>query len=213
MLECNPWLKIWVKPRETISEIVSFNPKYRLGILSALYGFPLLLHMAQMLSLGSTVSVAFIAIVSVILAFFVGMIVFAIGSYLLLWTGKWIGGRGDFASIRAAFAWSNVGNVFNSAIWIVLMSYFGSSLFDPAFASRTFIGNEMTLVLSVFSVQLVVSIWCFVLFLKTLGEVQGFSAWKAFLNLIIASLLVVAASILFVWGLSWVFTGMYVVGQ
>ena len=41
------------------------------------------------------------------------------------------------------------------------------------------------MIFAVFFVQSIASIWGFVIVLQALGEVQGFSAWKALLNVII----------------------------
>jgi hypothetical protein len=46
-------------------------------------------------------------------------------------------------------------------------------------------------------------VWGFIILLHTLGEVQGFSAWKALVNVIIPVVIVVGAWLL----LGWIFMG------
>lgn len=192
-LEKNPWLKIWVAPRATIRSVIEYNPNYRLGVLSWLYGFPILLHAAQNLSLANQLSLGMILIASIVLALVIGFVGITIGSALLFWTGKWIGGVGTFRQVRAAVAWANVPNVVNCLLWILLTLFFGSKLFYSTFAETAFVGYQLGVVTIAFLTQTVVAIWSFIILLKTLGEVQGFSAWKALLNFLIPFVMLVIA--------------------
>ena len=67
-LDMNPWFSIWVRPRRTIQAIVDYNPNYRLGILSAIYGFSALLGLAQSFSMGDIFGMISILIFTVILS-------------------------------------------------------------------------------------------------------------------------------------------------
>jgi Yip1-like protein len=191
----NPWLRIWIQPRQTIKAIVSKDPKHCFKSLSAIYGFPLLLHFAQVLSLGETFTFGFILLCAIVLCTFIGMLGITITSGLLLWTGKWIGGQGSYMNIRSAVTWSNVTNVVTSLIWLILIATFGQRVFVSSFPSMPFMGAEAALVMVLFLVQLIVSIWSIVILCKALGEVQKFSSWKGLLNIIIPFILV----LVFVW--------------
>lgn len=198
-LSVNPWLEIWTRPKETIRAIVKFNPKYLFFLLSGIYGFPLMLQFAQNLSLGESGSPLAILIGALILCVFIGMAGITIISGLLYWTGQWIGGKAPFAHVRAAMAWSNVPNVVNAVIWLVMMGFFGGRLFHRGFAETSFVGYELTVVFFAFLIQVVLSVWGFVIGLKTLSEVQGFSAWKALLNVLIPFFMVVIVLWLVMW--------------
>lgn len=194
-----PWLTMWVRPRDTIREIVSTNPKSQFYFLSAVYGFPMLLQFAQNLSLGGSMSVALVMLVALLLATPLGALVINAMSGLLYWTGGWIGGKAPFSHVRAAVAWSNVPNIVNLGVWLVLTAHFGSTLYERTFAEMTFVGPELALVFFGFLIQVVVSVWGFIMILKTLGEVQGFSAWKALLNVLIPIFLVWIAFMVIMW--------------
>src|SRR5271155_3533047 len=99
-LSGNPWLKIWVQPRETIRAIVKTNSKKYFALLSAFYGFPMLLQFSQNLSLGETLPSYAILFIALVLSTFAGMLGITIISWLVHWTGKWIGGEGNFDKIR-----------------------------------------------------------------------------------------------------------------
>lgn len=184
-LGLNPWTRIWTSPRETIRSIVNFNPKFRFIILSFLHGLPTLFYTAQDMSMGNTYSFFAIALTAIILATFIGMLAITIGSALFLWTGKWIGGKATYYPIRAAVSWSNVPNVIIILTWIVLIYFFREQVFLKGFQQTDFIGAAFTGMAIALVVQTVMSIWSFVILVKGLAEVQGFSAWKGLLNVLI----------------------------
>ncbi len=181
----NPWLDILVKPRDTIRGIVQENPKKGLKFLYFLYGLPFALNMAQSLSLGSHVPVWGIVLGSLVLAMIFGWFGILLISGLFFVTGKWIRGVATFPQVRAAVAWSGVPNIATILMWTLLLIVFGGKVFYKEFAETSFIGHEAGVIFAVFFVQSIASIWGFVILLQALGEVQGFSAWKALLNVII----------------------------
>jgi hypothetical protein len=201
-LSVNPWLGMWVRPRETIRAIVQFKPGYLFPLLCLIYGFPLLLQMAQNFSLGDRFPMGGIVIGALVGAVFIGMIGINLVAALFYWTGKWIGGTGTFQTIRAAVAWSNVPNLVNSLIWVVNMASFGNRLFTHGFVETPFVGNELALIFFTSLVQVVIAVWGFVIVLKALGEVQGFSAWKALLNVLIPFFIVLVGLSILAWLLS-----------
>ncbi len=201
-LSINPWTQMWVRPRETIRAIIQTNPGYMYPLLCFIYGFPMALQLAQNFSLGNSYSVVGIVIGSAILAILLGAIMINIATALFTWTGKWIGGVGTYQQIRAAVAWSNMPSVVNIGIWVINLAVFGVRIFRNDFVETQFAGNELSIIFMTALVQLVVAVWAFVITLKALGEVQGFSAWKALLNILIPIFVIfVGVSIL-----AWFFT-------
>jgi len=200
-LGVNPWTHIWFKPRETIQEIIQFNPKFRFVILSFLYGLPMLLHMAQNISLGERFTTGGISIVALILATFAGMLGLTIAAGLVYWTGKWIGGTGNYHQVRAAVSWSNVPNIISIIVWAILIFTFGKEVFMEDFGEQTFASTQMALVTGSLVIQAILSIWSFIILVKGLGEAQGFSAWKGVLNVLIPFFLVG----ILIWAVSWIF--------
>lgn len=200
-LSVNPWLRIWVQPRDTIRAIVKTNSKKYFALLSAFYGFPMFLQFAQNLSLGETLPSYAILVLALVLSTFIGMLGITIISWLVHWTGKWVGGEGTFDKIRAAVAWSNVPNAINGLIWLAMIGVFGERLFTRGFGEESFVGTELQIVFFAFLVQVIIAVWAFVILLKTVGEVQGFSAWKALLNILIPFFVVVIA----LWALMWIY--------
>jgi hypothetical protein len=171
-------------------------------LLCFIYGLPMALQLAQNFSLGNRFHVAGIIGGSLILAMILGVIMINIATALFSWTGKWIGGVGTYQQIRAAVAWSNMPSIVNIAIWMINIAVFGVRIFRSDFVESTFAGNELSIIFMTAVVQLVVAVWAFIITLKALGEVQGFSAWKALLNIVIPIVVIfIGVSIL-----AWFFT-------
>jgi hypothetical protein len=202
-LGTSPWLEMWVRPRSTIRSIVQFNPMHQFYLLAGVYGFPMLLQFAQSLSLGQQFGTLGIIIVALVLAIIAGTIGIYISSALIYWTGKWIGGKGSFPEVRASVAWSNVTNVVNVILWLILAGYFGTALFTNTFTQTPFVGTELMIVSAIFIIQTVLAVWSFIILLLALAEVQRYSVWRAFLNLVIPFLIVTAAVWLLLMGMRW----------
>ena len=199
-LTLNPWLKMWIAPRQTVKAIVQYNPKHRFYVLCAIYGFAALLHFAQNISLGEVFSWGWILLESAILATVAGFVCISLWSAILYWIGKWIGGTAPYAHIRAAIAWTNVTAIVSGLAWLGLAANFGTCLFFSDFPEMNFLGLDLAVVSTLFFVQSVMAVWSFVLTIKSLSEVQGFSSWKALLNIVLPFLLLMGV----MWMISWI---------
>src|ERR1700722_4302594 len=113
----NPWLSIWIHPRETIRAIIETHLKYGFLILCVFNGLPMALNFAQNFSLVSVFPTWSIVVAALVICPFLGYISIYISSWLLSITGKWVGGKGAFQPIRAAVAWSNVPNAVTCLTW------------------------------------------------------------------------------------------------
>ncbi len=198
-LNCNPWRSVWLEPRKTIRSIVRTDAKLYFWLLSWIYAFPILLHMAQNFSLGEVYSMALIVALAALAAPFVGWAFLSLFAVMLLWTGRWIGAQSNYLALRAAVSWSNVPNAINIVVWALLAIQFGSVLFTQGFMQMDLEGSQLTLVAVIFFVQVVLAVWTFVILLNTVAEVQKFSVWKALLNVVMPFVLVFLAS----WVLTW----------
>lgn len=197
----NPWLNIWIHPRKTIRAIVEYNKNYRIVLLSAIYGFQYMLQSVQYFSLGQGTSLALILLFAVIFAIPAGYITFNVMSFFYYWLGKLIKGKGSFKEVRAATVWSSVPMVVTCLIWIILMIFHGNNLFVAGYETQL-TGGAAALTMTLGFVQLAIGIWGLIIFLHALGEVQGFSAWMALLNAVLAGIVVFILLFLVGWGVS-----------
>lgn len=200
-LGLNPWLSIWVRPRETIRALVSYNVNYRFLILSAVCGFLYMLQSSQFLSLGQESSLLSILIVSLILAIPIGYIVFNVSAVFMYFVGKLIKGKGKYKEVRAAIYWASVPNLVSIFLWIVMMIAFGKTLFVTGFEENLSSG-ALGMIFAVAILHIAVAIWGLIILVKAIGEVQGFSAWMGLLNAFLSGLALSIVLFIISWGVS-----------
>jgi hypothetical protein len=194
----NPWLRIWTEPRSTIRHLTHADPERGLILLAALGGVSQSLSQAMDRDAGEALSLPVIVLSSVVLGSVVGVVALYVGAYLVQWTGRWIDGQGSIAHIRTALAWANVPVVALLPLTLLLIAALGPL---PFLSEDTIDGlpigfGAAMLMLAYGVASAVCGIWSFVVLLKALGEVQGFSAWKAWGNLLLCLLPFIALGVL-----------------
>jgi len=104
----SPWISIWTNPGPTIRDIIDTNPKLAFRSLSFIYGLSFLLPYTISLAvyLKSYLFLSFL--LPLIIAPFFGALLIYFYSWILRFTGKWLGGKAPKEHVRAAFAWSCV---------------------------------------------------------------------------------------------------------
>lgn len=186
----NPWLSIWTRPRATIRQQVERDPEAWVLALVAVAGVGHLLSDASARSYGDRMDLPTLLVMALLVGPLFGILGAYVGGWLLRWSGRLLGGSARPAEIRAAIAWSGVPYVAAMLLWIPELLLFGEELFTEA-TPRLDAAPELQGLLLVFvAVELTAALWAFVAFLKCLGEVQGFSAWRALLNLLLPGVLV-----------------------
>ena len=185
----NPWFSIWIRPRATIQQIIDSHPTRLVLVLAAVAGFAQFLDRAVMRNLGDRMEWPMIFALAAVAGSVMGIVGLYIGGALLRWTGGWLGGRASMEQVRAAIAWSSVPLIWALPLWIPELVLFGQDLFTSA-TPRLDANPPLAVALIGFGlVELVVGLWAIVVFLKCLGQVQGFSAWRALGNALLAFLI------------------------
>ena len=178
----NPWVAMWTQPRATIQQIVDTNPKRFVLPLAALVGFSRYLDSCSYKNTGEVLEWPRIILLAGAIGPILGLLALYIGGWLLRWTGKWVGGNASLQNIRAAIAWSGVPILWALLLWIPALLLFGQELFTKETPILSASSSLSSTFLVYGLIDIVIAIWAFVVFLKCLGQVQGFSAWKALLN-------------------------------
>ena len=186
----NPWFSMWLHPRRTIRQIAATNPDRLVLFLAAVGGIVEALMNASSDSKGDNMSLQAILLTALIAGPLMGIVGLWLGGFLLRWTGGWLGGQADTRSVRTTLAWANVPLIWSLLLWIPALLLFGAELFTKATPTIEASSMLSSLFLGFSTGTTVIGIWSFVVFLHALGEVQGFSAWKALLNTILAMLAV-----------------------
>ena len=194
----NPWTSMWLKPRATIQQIIDDNPERSVLLLSAIVGIGSVLDRASMKSSGDNMGLTMILIMAVIAGPIGGIFSLYIGSALLRWTGGWIGGDGTSEDIRAAYAWSGVPLIWAMILWVPQLILFQEELFTTD-TPRMDESTSMAFLMIGFGLaEITIAAWSGVVFLKSLGQVQGFSAWKALGNMMLATMVVLVPIIIII---------------
>ena len=195
----NPWVAIWMSPRETISKIVGRDPTYQVILLGALAGGLLMLNFMLSVALGFTPTslpaslvfyVPILTFASPFLGAMFGIVWLYTVAFLFDWIGRALGGHGNAQTVRAAVAWSEVPEICFAIVMLLILLGSGvwqtliPSLPDPNAAAMAR-EHPFTLIRGV---EAIISIWSLILFLHCLGAVHRFSAWRslgAFLLLVV----------------------------
>ncbi len=131
-----------------------------------------------------------------------GLISLYVGGALIRWTGRYLGGSASPENIRAAIAWSGVPVIWSLILYVPGLALFGQELFTSE-TPRIDASSSLMLIYMVFSlIEVIIGIWALVVFLKSLGQVQGFSAWKALGNIILSVLVIVIPLVSIVLGIT-----------
>ncbi|MHC4103575.1 MAG: Yip1 family protein [Planctomycetota bacterium] len=186
----NPWFSMWIKPRATIQQIVDTDPERHILLLAGIFGISQMLGRASASNMGDEASLTTLLIV----VFFVGPVFVGwIGLYffgaVLRWTGGWLKGRASPNSIRAAIAWSRVPSIWALVIWIPKLIIFGQESFTSAKPNISTDSGFAIGYIGFWIIETIVLVWGIVIFLKSLAQVQGFSAWKGLATALLAVLI------------------------
>ena len=200
----NPWFSMWLHPRRTIRQIVATNPDRLVLVLASISGIVQGFANAESKSRGDKTSLATVLLLSLIVGPLMGIFGLWLGGMLLRWTGRWLGGQADSRRIRTALAWANVPMVWSLLLWIPAILLFGAELFTKA-TPIIEASSRLSALYLVFSIGTAgIGVWSFVVLLHALGEVQGFSAWKALGNSLLAMLVVLIPLIVLAMTLIWI---------
>jgi hypothetical protein len=174
----NPWLSIWLQPRQTIREHVDNVSYGKIFLFTALLGFTFSLDHAQSQLLGDKYELAPILISSVITGIVFGFLFWYAISRLSLWMGHLFNGHGTWEEVRGATLWASIPFIAKLGLWLIQLLLFGHENFTevaPVIESSLLLVILFNLFLLL---QILLVIWYVFVFSKAIAEVHGFSAWK-----------------------------------
>ena len=176
-----PWLTYWTQPRSTISILKNSKETRHWDLIIIAYGIIDFFNKSQTKSVGEYITNFPILILT-------GIIGGALAGYFRVWlwswllhlTGKWIGGIATRQHLRTAFVWSSLPTLTLAVFWIPFLFIHGEAFFKKGYV---ILAPYLVLDYTFAAVAFVAVAWKFILLLKSISEVQGFSIWKALLNL------------------------------
>lgn len=197
-LKQSPWLTMWIKPRETMREILNKHyPEYIILILSILSGIDDLLNRAVSQNLGDKGTTYITIILKAIgEGSIIGILWLYLGAGLIRVIGNCLEGQGSFNDIKKVLAWTNIPIIWGMVFWIPQIILFKQELFTSQTAIINSNWKFFLFYHFVGVIEFIIGIWTSVIFLKCLSEVQKFSVWKALVNIIIAIFLLIVLGFL-----------------
>jgi hypothetical protein len=178
----SPFVSMWLSPRDTVRGILQRDPTYLVVPLGAIGGVFQALSRASEKSIGDHLSLPVILAIAIPFGAIAGVLGLHVGSALLHFTGKWIGGTGSKEDIRASIAWGTVPALWGGLLWLPIILLTGRAVFLTDIETSG--AGAMTLLIAggCLLVQAGAYIWSIFTGLHSLGEAQGFSAWRALGN-------------------------------
>lgn len=182
----NPWYSMWWHPRQTLRSIFEDDPERSVALLAALAGFAGALGRGANNNMGAKWPLWVILLLAAIFGSLGGVFTLWWTGILVKWTGRWLGGLNDIRRIRAGLAWAQVLLVWTLPLWVLKLLLFGREYFLDDMNSLHSDPNLILVFVILTVVDVIISLWYIVVLAHSLGEAQGFSAWKGLANFILA---------------------------
>lgn len=195
----NPILSIWLNPRATLRRVLSESSEISIVLLALMSGYDSALSMSSLGNAGDQLDITSILLGGIVSAIFLGGLFVYLGALILKGIGVFLDGTATLKEIRFALAWSAIPNLFSLVLFLISIMYFGVELFRT---NSMIIESNIYHTIWLFTfviVGVVTFIWSKIILLICLSEVQGYSLWKAFLNVLIPWVIVGGAFGLLMW--------------
>jgi len=192
-----PWVHIWTRPRAVVRRILRTDPSrgsWSLPLLSGLlqgifFGMLAAARAEEQFGFRHALVLPFGLAAGVVFAPLLGVLFLNINAFLVQWTGEWLGGRGDFASVRAGLAWALVPGIWAALLWLPRLALLGGQAFltEPSNLEGDIAVGAFLGILQLF--EAVLAVWAFAILCKCIGEAHGVSAWRGLWTQVLALLI------------------------
>lgn len=181
--ENNLLLKIWVKPKATLTYILENCPNKFIIPLMILGGITRSIDRASAQNMGDKQSTFFILMIAIIAGGMFGWLSYYFYAWLLKVTGKWLGGIAEFEDFRTVIAWSLVPSICTLLLLVPELIIFGDDIFKSELSDPNVFSTLMLMVFGL--LELTLGIWTLIIFIKGVTLIQKFNIGKAILNMIL----------------------------
>ncbi|WP_256446055.1 Yip1 family protein [Hahella sp. HN01] len=178
----NPWFSIWLRPRATMQQLAQSASDKSVFVMAGMAGMINMLYRISDNKLSTKGDFDGVWPWALLAGLVEGLLIVYLGSELIRWTGRLLNGRASYSDIRKAMAWSYIPFFATALFFLTGCLILDIGLFDFYLAIADGELEFWIIFIAVSAIRIVFGIWGFVVFLKCLGQVQGFSAWKALAN-------------------------------
>ena len=201
-----PWLTMFVRPRETMRQILDGDPNRFVVGLAMLGGVLTVLDRASIDGMGDRIPVSTIFAMAIPIGVLVGLIMLYLGGAVIQWTGSWFGGRGTAAEVRAALAWGRMPFYWAGLLWLPYLGFFGGEVFMGEMPSVEAQPWLLFVLINLAVLEMGMGIWGLVTLVLAVAEAHRFPAWNSLGSIVLAMVLVVVPLVVLamIGGVIWV---------
>lgn len=190
MIILNPFLTVWLHPKQTARDMIDNKPLSFVFLLIAFGSFLALGSGYANTEINNTISVAILVLISLIIGPIIGIIMTFIYSGILYLFGKLLRGTGSFWDVFKAGSLTYIPSLVPGILYYIWMFFAPDSYFSMYETSA------FSFILPVLS--FIFGVWGFVINIAALAEAHHFSNWRAFFTLLIPIILVTILLIAFI---------------
>lgn len=177
--------KIWTSPREVFTYINDHKFEKYLYLLLILAGISRTFDRASLKNMGDNFSLWGVLAFCIIVGAIFGWITYYLYSALIIWTGKWLDGKGDTKSILRVLSFALIPSIAALLLLVPQIMIYGNEVFksDGDITSGGLVLN--VIVYSSMFLEFALGIWSLVLCVIAVSEVQKLSIGKSILNILL----------------------------
>ena len=194
--DLNPWLSVWVRPRATYRYVWDRWSHTSIVLLSMAGGVFGALDNASSNSRGDGVSMPILLVGCLIGGLISGFIFLYLSSWLGAVTGRWLGGTGDSRRLRYSYGLGSAMAIMIGVLWVPYLALFGREMFTEEMPRLEASPALASTLIAIAVVEVILTIWMLVCWLKLIGEAHEFSAWRALGSTLLAGVLLVVPLLL-----------------
>lgn len=187
--EDNLLLKIWRHPQATLRYILAYCPNKYIIPLLVLGGITRAIGRLQWKGLGN-MSVNTALMLAVVMGGLTGWISYYVYAWGLALTGRWLGGQADSGTFRTVTAWALLPTCLTLLTTALAYSIQGEGYFQDVDLDIATSNGLVVFLLAL--IELALTAWAVVIFVKGTMLVQQFGVGRAILNMVLPGAVVLA---------------------
>jgi hypothetical protein len=187
----NPFVSMLLKPRKTIQQLLHSYDAGIVFILILIASIAKSFDLSSFLSLGNDHKILYIILFAISFGFVRALFVYTIFARLLTNIGNSLGGKATIERVRSALAWSSIPIIWAILLWIPDIVILKGNIFKYEFLNDVYSTLEVFTYYGISVLELIITIWSFMIFLVCLSEAQKLSMKKAFWSVFLLTLLIV----------------------
>lgn len=184
------FVKIWLSPRILFRYLSESGYSKHVEILLILAGIVRAFDRAFEKNLGDQWPLTMIVVICMGAGALGGWISVYIYAYLLRWTGQWLDGKARAKDIIRIFAYGMIPMIVTLVFIAVQIVLFGNEIFQSSFDIYVYDTFHIAIFWFTILGELIFGVWCLILLIIGLAEVQNMSTGKAILNLFLPLLVI-----------------------